>query len=161
MKKKIILSILFILALVGIDQYTKCLAVKYLVGNSINIIDGVFQLTYVENTGAAFGVLKGGIVIFTVITIIVLALIIYAYFKYLRDDKFKALRILSIFIIAGAIGNFIDRIVNGYVVDFMRITFIDFPVFNVADLYVSWSAVIVFILMIFKYKDTDFSHDEH
>lgn len=154
--KKFVIPIISTLALIGFDQATKFLARTYLPGNPVTLIDGVFELRYTENTGAAFGVFKGQQWLFYLITILALALIVFVYIKFLQEPKFSSLRVLAIFIFAGAAGNFIDRIINGYVVDFMYISLIDFPVFNVADLYVSWCAVIALILLLFKYKESDF-----
>ena len=156
MIKKIFIPIISILALISIDQITKFIAKTNLVGSPKVLIDGVLELRYVENSGAAFGILGGAMWLFYLITFIVLAAIIFIYIKVLSRKGFLPLRILSVFIFAGAVGNFIDRIRLGYVVDFVYISLINFPVFNIADIFVSWSAVLVLILLIFKYKDSDF-----
>jgi signal peptidase II len=71
-------------------------------------------------------------------------------------DMFKDIRVLMVFLISGALGNIIDRVVNGYVVDMFDFCLINFPVFNVADIYVTCSVILLFFIVIFKYKDGDF-----
>lgn len=155
--KKNLLTILSIAALICIDQFTKHLAVINLKGNPPKVIwKGVFELLYSENTGAAFGMLPDATWFFIVITLIILVFVAFFYARIAGDDKFRLLRILLIFIASGAIGNFIDRFLNGYVVDFFYIRLIDFPVFNVADCYITWAGVMLALLLLFKYKDEDF-----
>lgn len=158
--KKILIPILSIISLIGIDQFTKYLAKTNLIGNTKVIIDGVFELRYLENTGAAFGTLKGALGFFYVMSIVILAAITYVYIKYLQKDKFKILRVICILIFAGAIGNLIDRISYGYVIDFMYISLIDFPIFNFADMCVSLPLILAIILLLFKYKESDFKIDK-
>ena len=83
----------------------------------------------------------------------------YLYFRLAKrdDGKYTPLRITLIFLIAGAIGNMIDRIVRGYVVDMFDFCLINFPVFNVADIFVTCSFVVIVILILFKYKDEELS----
>ena len=142
--------------LVAIDQLTKRLAMTGLAGGPRVIIDGVFELRYTENRGAAFGMLQNQRIFFIIVTFLALLALIWLYFRIPDDRRFLPLRIIDIFIISGAVGNLIDRIARGYVVDFMYISLIDFPVFNVADIYVSWSAVLALILILFKYREDDF-----
>jgi len=77
-------------------------------------------------------------------------------FRMPRVKKYNVLNYVLLFLIAGAIGNYIDRIINHYVVDFIYFSLIDFPVFNVADCYVTVSVIILFFLVLFYYKDEDF-----
>ena len=162
MIKKILIPIISVIALISFDQLTKYLAESGLSSAPKVLIDGVLELRLVHNSGAAFGILGGAMWLFYLITIIVLVAIIFIYIKFLKNRKFLPLKVLSIIIFSGALGNFIDRIRLGYVVDFIYISFINFPVFNIADIFVSWSAVLILILLIFKYKDSDFkiSKDE-
>jgi signal peptidase II len=88
--------------------------------------------------------------------VVVLMLCFYVYSNISDNSKFLPLRIGMIFLIAGAIGNMIDRIKLGYVVDFFYFELIDFPIFNVADIYVTCSMIFIFLLMIFKYDNDDF-----
>lgn len=150
-------AVVSIVILVAFDQLTKWLAVKYLLpGGPISIIDGVFELRYLENRGAAFGIFQNRQWMFILLTLIIVAAVIWLYIKMPKTKRMLPLRIISVAVISGAIGNLIDRILNSYVVDFLYFRLIDFPIFNVADIYVTVSAVIFIILFIFYYKDDDF-----
>lgn len=145
------------LLLVVLDQFTKVLALQNLKGQeTITIIPDVFQLLYVENRGAAFGILQNKQWVFLIITAIVLAALIWALPRMSRERHFLPLRLCLCFIGAGAVGNMIDRIFRGYVVDFFYFKLIDFPVFNVADIYVTTSAIVLIFLIVFLYKEEDF-----
>jgi len=148
------LPILFCAALIAVDQLSKYLAYTLLrpVGTVI-IIDKVFSLTYVENVGAAFGILQGARWFFIVITVIVIAGIIYYYLKLPKDRAYNKARFTLLVILSGALGNFVDRLRNGYVVDFFHARFIDFPVFNIADSYVVVGVILFAILYLFVYKE--------
>lgn len=150
------LALIWVIVLVIIDQYTKFLAKTNLENKDpITIIEDIFELHYLENTGAAFGMLQDQILLFVIITVITILAILYLYSKIPYEKHYTPLRYILIFIIAGAIGNFIDRVVNSYVVDFLYFKLIDFPIFNVADCYVSVSAVFLVILFVFYYKEED------
>ena len=139
-----------------IDQYTKLLAVKFLKDSSDYIlIPGVLQLHYLENTGAAFSLLEGKQLFFAVLTPIFLVVLVVILFKMPQDKKYLLLDYIIIFLIAGAIGNYIDRISNKYVVDFIYFSLINFPVFNVADIYVTCAVFALLIAILFVYKDED------
>ncbi len=149
-------AILGVSALVGIDRWTKYLAARDLKGQSDHVlIDGVLGLSYYENTGAAFGMFKDGRIFFLILTAAALAALVYFYIHLPSDKRYLPLKVLFVFISGGAIGNLIDRIAFGYVVDFIELTFIHFPVFNIADIFVSWSCVIIMLLVIFKYRNED------
>ena len=156
MKKKWI-GILEIIILVFLDQITKYWAVVNLKnGNPIEVITGVFSLQYLENFGAAFGVLQNATAFFIILTIILLMGFIFVSMKLPDDGRYKPIRYLLIFFIAGAIGNFIDRIAHTYVIDFLYFKLINFPIFNVADIYVTCSCIAFGILVLFYYKEEDF-----
>lgn len=118
--------------LIAVDQITKYLAVAHLKPiNNIDLIPNIFSLTYVENKGAAFGIMQNARWFFICLTIIILiALSVYIIRK---KPQGKLLRISFALIYSGAIGNLIDRIFSGFVVDMLRVHFFDFPVFNFAD----------------------------
>ncbi len=148
----------FILAAAGVvlDQWSKHLAVVYLKDkNSLDLIPGVFQLTYLENRGAAFGILQGKQWFFYISTIAVMAVIIWLYIKIPATKRYMPIRICSVLIVSGAIGNFIDRIRLNYVIDFFYFKWIDFPVFNVADIFVTVSTILLLLLILFYYKEED------
>lgn len=157
-KKKIFITIDFImiLILIGIDQFTKHLAVIHLKDKpAYSIIDGVFELNYLENRGAAFGMLQNQKGFFILISCIVLIAICYILFKMPEDKKYNILHVLLVLIASGAIGNMIDRIRLEYVVDFFYFVLINFPIFNMADIYVSVACVLLAIVMLFVYQEED------
>lgn len=150
-------SLLLICFLVLLDQLSKIWAVNSLMGEKpIILIKNVFQLQYLENRGAAFGILKDQRWIFYLCVFAVTIVFIHIYRKMPDDRKFVPLRWCGIFILAGAYGNLIDRVANNYVVDFFYFKLIDFPIFNVADIYVTCAAIILMVLCLFYYKEEDF-----
>ena len=147
-----ILSFLLIL----LDQVTKQLAVSMLKGqDSFVIIRNVFELHYLENHGAAFGVLQGKKVFFITVTVLMIVLLIYVYGRLPMERRFYPLHGICIALFAGAIGNFIDRILYNYVIDFFYFSLINFPIFNVADIYVTCAMALFIILFLFYYKEAD------
>lgn len=155
MKKKIT-GLFWLVLLVAFDQITKILAKTNLEGTEgLNVIKGVFQFQYHENRGMAFGMLQNKIWLFVLFTIIVLIGIAFVYVKLPESRRYQPIHWILIFLAAGAIGNFIDRIFRNYVVDFLYFELIDFPIFNVADSYVTVSCIVLVLLFIFYYKDED------
>ncbi len=147
-----------IIVLVILDQYTKNLAVIHLKDKqAFNIINGVLELNYLENKGAAFGMLQNQKVFFIFVAFVILGVIGYVLYKMPDDKKYRIMHVLLSLIAAGAIGNMIDRIRLDYVVDFIYFVLINFPIFNVADIYVSLSTVALVILLLFYYKESDLS----
>nr|MDE6844656.1 signal peptidase II [Lachnospiraceae bacterium] len=141
-KKKILLmlDLLGIIILVALDQYTKYLAVVHLKDKpAFIIINGVLELNYLENRGAAFGMLQNQKFFFIFVAVVILSAIGYVLFKTPDNKKYRILHLLLSLIAAGAIGNMIDRIRFDYVVDFIYFVLINFPIFNVADIYVTIS----------------------
>lgn len=148
--------IIYMVLLIAFDQITKILAKLKLEGNAgISIIKNVLKLEYVENRGAAFGIMQNKVWIFIIITIIVVAILILIYLKIPQNKKYLPLKIILVFLTSGAIGNLIDRVLRKYVVDFIYFELIDFPVFNVADCYVTISAISLAIVIMFIYKEDD------
>lgn len=140
--------------LIALDQWVKHWAVTYLqpVGE-ISLIDGLFGLIYVENQGAAFGLLQGGRWLFIPVTLIVTGVIAFYYIRLPRTREYLPVRIPMVFIFAGAIGNFIDRLLNGYVVDMFQFKFITFPIFNVADICLVVGTIVLAFILFFVIKD--------
>lgn len=178
-KKTLILSGFATLVLIALDQFTKYLAVLFLKDKpAIPIIKDIFELKYLENTSAAFGMdpisllhnlfefeifnqnpelyLNARMGFFYVLTIAMILLFIWGFIKIPNSKRFIYIDWILIFMSAGAIGNLIDRISQQYVVDFLYFKLINFPIFNVADIYVTCSAIAIIILGIFYYKDEDF-----
>lgn len=150
------MALLISLVIIIIDQLTKLGAIKYLKNrNPYIIINDFFEFNYVENIGAAFGILKDKRIFFIAITLVVIIfLTIYTIRNYQLLNK------LSIFafalLIGGASGNLIDRIRYGYVVDFLSFRLFnryDFPVFNIADISIVISTVIIVFLILFDKFD--------
>ena len=135
---------LSIIILIIIDQLTKYLSVHFLKPmGTIEIIKNIFSLTYVENPGAAFGILSNSRWLFIGVTIlIIVGLTIYTLKKKIDNKLYLTSYTL---IVSGGIANLIDRIFNGYVVDMLEITFIDYPVFNFADCLVVIGAILLCI----------------
>ena len=152
-----IFEIIFVVILVAIDQWSKLLTVQHLANGSepITLINGVFELTYVENTGAAFGIFKNSTILLSILVVIILIAIFYFKSKVPLTPKYRPLHILSLFIIAGALGNLIDRIRLKYVIDMLHFYWFEFPVFNLADVYVTCSAFLLMLLLLTKYKDLE------
>ncbi|SHO45858.1 signal peptidase II [Anaerocolumna xylanovorans] len=147
---------IYFILLVILDQFTKHLAASDLKENPFIVIPKVFQFTYHENNGAVWGILSGQIVFLIILTFLLLSLMVFLYLKVPTDKRYNAIRIILVFICAGAVGNLIDRIFNRYVVDFIYFELIDFPVFNLADCYVTLSSILLILLGLFYYKDEDF-----
>ena len=131
---------LAILALIGLDQWVKHWVVANIALNQvIKAIPGLFSLTYLQNRGAAFSILQDQKYFFVILTVLVIG----------------ALVLSLVLIISGGIGNFIDRVHLGYVVDMVQLDFIDFAIFNVADSYLT---VGVLLLIIVLWKEENGSH---
>lgn len=134
------------------DQLTKAWAVNVLKdGSSIKIIGNFLRFTYAENRGAAFSILQNQRWFFVVITIVMLIVLAYIFF---RVKNINNLSRLSIAMIAGgAIGNFIDRVMLGYVIDFIDVrfgSFYNFPIFNIADSFVVCGTILMVYLILFN-----------
>lgn len=144
---------LLMIAMIFADQITKWLAVIYLKGEgSFMLWEGVFHLTYVENTGSAFGMLKNHRWVFMLVSTVLIVGLLTFFICFYKSIS-KGMRWSCSLIIAGGIGNMIDRVLVGYVVDFFDFTLIDFAVFNVADSLVCVGAglfVLSFILDMIK-----------
>lgn len=141
--------LLIIIALIIIDQITKYLALKTLTKGPLIIIENFFTLRLVKNTGAAFGMLSDNKYLFLIIIPIIIAFLIY--FLYDNISELTNLQKYSFaMIIAGAIGNYIDRLVYGYVVDFFSFRFgsYDFAVFNIADI----AVVLGVMILLFTFR---------
>lgn len=146
----IILSVIIVI----LDQLTKYVVVQNIdVGEMIPVIDKFFYLTLHMNPGAAWGVLKNGRIFFLIIVPIISAFLIYYMFK----NKSKFLRFSLALILAGAVGNYIDRLLAGEVIDFLLfyIGTYPFPIFNVADIAVTCGTIAMAIYIFFIYKEPE------
>ncbi|MGN8645085.1 signal peptidase II [Gracilibacillus sp. HCP3S3_G5_1] len=139
------------LAVIMVDQLTKWLVVTNMeIGERITVIESFFYLTSHRNSGAAWGILQGQMTFFYIITLIVVAFIIYYIQKFGKESKW--LRLALALVLGGAIGNFIDRLFRQEVVDFFDVYIgaYDYPIFNIAD-----SALVVGVILIFIYTLLD------
>lgn len=117
--KSVLLAAVAVIFLLVFDQVTKYLAsVKLKDQEPFVIIRNVFELQYLENRGAAFGIFQGKKMLFLILTAVFLIVLCYFYFRMIGERKFRPLQILMVFLAAGAIGNMIDRIWHNYVIDF-------------------------------------------
>lgn len=142
--------------MVAVDQISKYFAVINLKGRENTVwIKNVFELQYVENDGAAFSSFSGKQGFLLVVTIAVMLFVIFEFVRIPDGKRYAWLRIDFLMIVAGALGNMIDRVRQGYVVDFFYFVPINFPRFNVADIYVTLAMPLLIILLFFVYKDNE------
>ena len=151
------LFIIYMAALVFFDQITKLIARTTLSAGDIDIIPGVLQLHLLYNTGAAFSILTGKTIVFYVLTPVIAAVIIYFFIRLPFEKKYLPMAFVLTSLVAGAAGNYIDRLVFSKVTDFIYFSIINFPVFNVADIYVTISVIVLLVLILFYYKDEELS----
>lgn len=148
---------LFVILVIA-DQLTKHLAVVRLKNQAAyNLINGILEFNYLENRGAAFGVLQNQKYFFVFVALIFIGVIVFVLIKVPAQKKYYSLNILLVMIAAGAVGNMIDRVRYDYVVDFIYLVCIQFPIFNVADIYVTTATVILVFQILFVYKTNDFN----
>ena len=142
----------FALAVAGIDQFTKYLTVTGIpLYGHVDFIPGVVGLTYVQNTGAAWSMLQGMRWFFVILFLILTALILWEYFKApMPFSKFDRWCIAAIY--GGGLGNMIDRARLGYVVDMIQTEFMEFPVFNLADCFITCGCILFIARMMFNKK---------
>ena len=136
-----------VLILCSLDQFSK-IYINYNSNKLLNKDLIIFTIEFVRNYGAAFNILSGSRLFLSFISVI--STIILFYFIFIRENELINKYGLS-FILAGSIGNGIDRILNGYVIDFIKIKFIDFPVFNIADIAINLG-ILVIIINYIRYK---------
>ncbi len=158
--KRFILNMLLFCGLITIDRITKIWAESSLQHrDAIPVIKDVLELYYLPNgnTGAAFGILSGHRVFFLIIAITVVTVIMYMVYNMPEGKKYRPVMILLVFIAAGGAGNMVDRFLHGSVTDFIYISCINFPVFNVADMYVSICTVILALVVLFALSEADYN----
>ena len=156
--KWMVIFTLCMCAAIFLDQWTKRLAISHLMGKEpYSLINGVLELQFFSNTGIAWSMLNGQTVFILFSGIIFLVLILFVIFKLPEVSKFHVLYILGGILTGGALGNMIDRIRLGYVVDFISFILIHFPIFNVADMCIVISVIVLGVLFLFYYKEEDLS----
>ena len=148
------LSVFAILLL--LDQYTKYLTVQKLKGRKpFVLIDRVLELQYLENRGSAFGMLQDQKFLILCIGFVFMALLLFLLLRLPADRKYIKLHVLFTMVIAGGVGNMIDRFRFDYVVDFISFVLINYPIFNVADIYIVVATLGLFFLFLFVFKEED------
>ncbi|MCR5178773.1 MAG: signal peptidase II [Lachnospiraceae bacterium] len=155
-KKFLIFDLCLVILLIGLDQASKMIATSKLKDRpAVSLIHGILELNYLENKGAAFGVLQDQKFFLVLIAVLILFMICYILLIVPDEKKYNPIHILLALLSAGAIGNMIDRLINGYVVDFIYFVIINFPIFNVADIYVTVSCAVLVLLFLFYYNEHD------
>lgn len=154
--KIILLDLLLFILLIVADQVTKYLAIVHLKGQAaIALIDGVLELQYLENRGSAFGMLQNQKVFLLFVGVLFMAVLLFFVIKMPAEKKFIPANIVFTMVMAGGIGNMIDRIRFDFVVDFISFVLINFPIFNVADIFIVIGTFSLFVLFMFVYKEKD------
>lgn len=141
-----LLAILFAI----LDQLVKLAVVKQIpLGDEVNVIPGILSFFHIRNTGAAWSMLEGQMWFFTVITLLAVVAVSYLLAKYGKTNGWLFSLSLSM-ILGGTFGNYFDRMRLGYVVDMFKLDFINFPIFNIADIELTVGVTIMFIYIIFE-----------
>ena len=149
-KKLLIIDFITIFLLIIADQVVKYFATAFLENRgSVILIEDVLQLTYLKNTGGILGVLQNQTLFIMFIVIILILIVIYLLTRLPDKPKFNIMHIVLSCLLSGALGNLIDRIRFGYVVDFIYFIGIDFPIFNCADILISISTIVMLFHLIF------------
>ncbi len=150
--KKLIQYILFILAIIAADQWTKWIVVEHIpLHGRVDFLPGILSWTYTQNTGAAWSMLEGQQWLFIVVFAVLTALLLLEYFKFsMPFTSFERWLIAAIY--GGGLGNLIDRVRLGYVVDMIKTEFVDFPVFNVADCFITCGCILLIVHLMFFNK---------
>ncbi len=150
------IDIVSILILFFADRITKIMARDALMGrDGFPLISGVLEFRYLENFGAAFGMLQNFRIFFIIIGTVFLAVMVFLLIRIPATKKYRLLRICLCLMSAGAAGNLYDRITLDYVIDFIYFSYINFPIFNVADCYVTVSTAVLIILLLFVFREED------
>jgi len=143
-----------VILLVALDQTVKNWARIYLLPvGTLPILDGFIGFRYATNAGAAFGIFQGGRWFFLVATLLVFAVLLYYEFKTPHNKQNLWVRIPMVLIFAGGLGNFVDRLLVGYVVDMFEFLFMNFAIFNVADILLVTGTIAYAFVTIFILKD--------
>lgn len=139
--------------IIAVDQFTKYLTLQNIeMYESIEVIPGLVSLTHHRNTGAAWSILEGQMWFFYVVTIIVVGIILYYLHTEGKEHKMFAWGLTLL--LGGALGNFIDRLLHQFVVDMVRLDFINFPIFNIADMALTFGVIVMILYLIFDEFNT-------
>lgn len=152
----LLVDFLLTLILIFLDRLTKYLAIVRLKGqDSFVILKDVFELTYLENFGTAFGMFQNKKIFILIMGIVFMAIILWVLVRIPNSKRFLPFHLSVAGILAGGIGNMIDRFQYGYVVDFFSFVLIHFPIFNVADCYIVVSVFFLLVMFLFVYKEEE------
>lgn len=171
MKKlsRVFVPLLFLCGIVGLDQWTKYLTMKHLAGGGeVKFIGNAVVFSYMQNRGMAWGLFQNAQFVLCLLTILAIAVIVFLYVRTPFKPEYRPIRIAEVMLVGGALGNLIDRIFrfdpaeggtyfHGYVVDMIYVKAINFPVFNVADIFVSLAFLSFLFLLIFVYNEDEFN----
>lgn len=136
------------LAIIALDQITKYLVINNIsASDTITAIKGIIDFVYVKNTGGAFSILNNATWLLSIISVVFCVGVIVYFIKNKPQKKNECMALTLMF--AGALGNAIDRIFRGFVIDFIKTSFIDFPVFNIADIAITVGAVLLVVQIVF------------
>lgn len=156
LRKWLVLDGVIMAACLFLDQLTKYLVTERLKGGpALVLIDGVLELQYFENTGMAFSLFQNRQLFIVLMGLAVLGVLIFFLLRLPENRKFRIAHILLAMLIAGALGNLIDRFRLNFVVDFISFVLINYPIFNVADCFIVVSTVLIFLLFLFVYREED------
>lgn len=157
--KYYLITLVSVALLIVFDQWSKIWAVKTLYDGEtpkpIVLIKGIFEFEHLKNDGAAFSSFSGKQTFLLILTSAILLVAVVELIRIPASRKYNWLRFGFILLVSGAVGNMIDRFRQGYVDDFLHFVPFNFPTFNVADCYITVSAFIICILLLFVYKDED------
>ena len=169
MKKlsRVFVPLLFLCGIVGLDQWTKYLTMKHLAGGGeVKFIGNAVVFSYMQNRGMAWGLFQNAQFVLCLLTILAIAVIVFLYVRTPFKPEYRPIRIAEVMLVGGALGNLVDRIFrfdpaeggtyfHGYVVDMIYVKAINFPVFNVADIFVTCGCVLTMIVVLKQYRDED------
>ena len=154
-KMLLIDAIIFLLTLI-LDQFVKeRIRVTLPERSFFDVIPGILQIYHHENGGSAFGMLQGQTIFFVFIAVLVLLVVSYVLYSIPSEKKYIMLNVALTLVLSGAVGNTIDRVMKSTVTDFIYVSVINFPIFNIADMYIVVATFAILFLVIFVYKDED------
>lgn len=154
-KKMLWVDLIILIVLLLADQATKLIVKYYYMDKNVTFIPKIISIRFQKNTGGPWGILKEQSFLFVFVALVILFSIIYIIIKMPDKKKYTALHIVFSGISAGICGNVTDRLLHGYVIDFISFDSITFPIFNLADVFVTIFSLILIFLFVFKYKEND------
>lgn len=165
----VLVPLLFLAGMVGLDQWTKYLTIQHLSdGHEVKFIGDAVVFSYMQNRGMAWGFFQNAQFVLCLLTVLAIAVIIFLYVRTPFEKEYRPIRIAEVMLVGGALGNLIDRVFrfdpaeggtyfHGYVVDMIYVKAINFPVFNVADIFVSLAFLSFLFLLVFVYNEDEFN----